>query len=349
MRSPGRRGSIAAGRGAFWREIAKGLRPRRRPGRSACRRRRCRMVPSRWRHATVRSGQPSGRYLSFAEREEIAILKAQGHGRAGDRPGGSAATRRRSRVSCAATPRPAAAKLEYRASVAQWKAELAARRPKVAKLVANPRLREYVQERLAGQIPARTARVWPGRRRRVDGPEQAAARGPARGLTAWSPEQIANRLPIDFPDDESMRISHEAIYQALYIQGRGALKRELVACLRTGRALRVPRARVPRKTQGARHPRARDQRAARRGRGPGHPGALGRRPDHRPGTLGDRHRGRAHDPLHDAGPPAPRGRATAPLRRSRTGPPLAGYGADRDEGRAQRDDDAPCPSSYTGR
>ena len=55
---------------------------------------------------------------------------------------------------------------------------------------------------------------------------------------------ISNRLRIDFPDDESMRISHEAIYQALYIQGRGALRRELVACLRTGRALRVPRARV---------------------------------------------------------------------------------------------------------
>jgi IS30 family transposase len=49
---------------------------------------------------------------------------------------------------------------------------------------------------------------------------------------------------IDFPDDLSMRISHEAIYQALYVQGRGALKRELVACLRTGRALRVPRART---------------------------------------------------------------------------------------------------------
>jgi IS30 family transposase len=49
---------------------------------------------------------------------------------------------------------------------------------------------------------------------------------------------------VDFPDDVSMRISHEAIYQALYIQGRGALRRELVACLRTGRALRVPRART---------------------------------------------------------------------------------------------------------
>jgi IS30 family transposase len=66
-------------------------------------------------------------------------------------------------------------------------------------------------------------------------------------VTAWSPEQIANRLKVDFPDDEGMRISHEAIYQALYVESRGALKRELVACLRTGRALRVPRARSKRK------------------------------------------------------------------------------------------------------
>jgi hypothetical protein len=65
-----------------------------------------------------------------------------------------------------------------------------------------------------------------------------------RWVTAWSPEQISHRLKPDFPDDESMRISHEAIYQALYIRGRGALKRELIACLRTGRALRVPRART---------------------------------------------------------------------------------------------------------
>jgi len=65
-------------------------------------------------------------------------------------------------------------------------------------------------------------------------------------VQAWSPEQIACRLLVDFPDDESMRISHEAIYQALYVQSRGALRRELVACLRTGRALRVPRARARR-------------------------------------------------------------------------------------------------------
>ena len=61
---------------------------------------------------------------------------------------------------------------------------------------------------------------------------------------SWSPEHISNRSKIDFPEDDSMRISHEAIYQALYIEGRGALKRELVACLGTGRALRVPRART---------------------------------------------------------------------------------------------------------
>jgi IS30 family transposase len=61
---------------------------------------------------------------------------------------------------------------------------------------------------------------------------------------AWSPQQIAERLRLDFPGEDAMRISHEAIYQALYVQGRGALKRELSACLRTGRALRVPRART---------------------------------------------------------------------------------------------------------
>ena len=67
-------------------------------------------------------------------------------------------------------------------------------------------------------------------------------------MRAWSPEQISQRLTLDFPHDESMRISHEAIYQALYIEGRGALKHELVWCLRTGRALRAPRERARRTT-----------------------------------------------------------------------------------------------------
>ncbi len=77
---------------------------------------------------------------------------------------------------------------------------------------------------------------WKGRRH--------GRRQHRRWARAWSPAQIAHRLLLDFPDDSSMRISHEAIYQALYVQGRGALRRELTTCLRTGRALRVPRART---------------------------------------------------------------------------------------------------------
>ena len=89
----------------------------------------------------------------------------------------------------------------------------------------------------------------PPRGLRIAGPTVILERSPTgprqdrRWASAWSPEQIAHRLQLDFPDDEEMRISHEAIYQSLYVQGRGALRRELTACLRTGRALRVPRAR----------------------------------------------------------------------------------------------------------
>ena len=64
------------------------------------------------------------------------------------------------------------------------------------------------------------------------------------------PKPIAHRLKVDFPDDGSARISHEAIDQALYVETRGALKRELVTCLRTGRALRVPQARNRQKAWG---------------------------------------------------------------------------------------------------
>lgn len=69
-------------------------------------------------------------------------------------------------------------------------------------------------------------------------------------MRAWSPEQIARRLPLDFPADTSMRISPEAIYQGFYVEGRGGLRRDLVACLRTGRALRVPRARCRPRPRG---------------------------------------------------------------------------------------------------
>jgi len=187
----------------------------------------------------------SGRYLSFSEREDIALLKAQGHGvrEIARRVNRSPSTISRELRRNASTR---TWKLEYKASVAQWHAERRARRPKVAKLVENDRLRDYVQDRLAGTVrtpegrevgPAVVVRKGRGKPHRKDRP----------WTTAWSPEQIANRLKVDFPDDESMRISHEAIYQALYVESRGALKRELVACLRTGRALRVPRGRAKQK------------------------------------------------------------------------------------------------------
>ena len=198
---------------------------------------------------SIDPGLFSGRYLSFSEREEIAILKAQGIGvrETARRLGRSPSTISRELRRNAATR---CGRLEYRASVAQWKAELVAQRPKTAKLVADARLREYVQQRLAGEV------------RRADG---TSAAGPAtvpfkgrnkprrqdrRWVSAWSPQPISERLKLDFPDDLGMRISHEAIYQSLFVQSRGALKRELVACLRTGRALRVPRARARQRPAG---------------------------------------------------------------------------------------------------
>jgi IS30 family transposase len=184
----------------------------------------------------------SGRYLSFMEREEIGLLRAQGHTiqEVARRIGRAASTISRELRRNAATR---SGGLEYRATTAQWHAERAARRPKQAKLALNAALQAYVEERLAGAVVAPSgapvpgpAVSWNGRRH---GPRQDR-----RWASAWSPEQIARRLPIDFPEDETMRISHEAIYQALFVQGRGALRRELTACLRTGRALRMPRART---------------------------------------------------------------------------------------------------------
>jgi IS30 family transposase len=190
----------------------------------------------------------SGRYLVFAEREEIALCRAQGQGirEIARRLGRAASTISRELRRNAATR---SGGLAYRASTAQWHAERAARRPKRAKLATTTALRTYVQERLSGAVatPGGTAVVgpavaWKGRRH--------GRRQHRRWAKAWSPEQIARRLRIDFPGDEAMRISHEAIYQALYVQGRGALRRELTACLRTGRALRVPRARSRRAGKG---------------------------------------------------------------------------------------------------
>ena len=63
----------------------------------------------------------------------------------------------------------------------------------------------------------------------------------------WSPEEIARRLPLEFPDDPEMRVSHETIYQSLFVQGRGELRRELARCLRSGRTVRRPRGTVERR------------------------------------------------------------------------------------------------------
>ena len=190
----------------------------------------------------------SGRYLSFAEREEIALLRATGCGvrEIARQLGRSPSTLSRELRRNAATR---GGRLEYRASTAQWHADQRARRPKPAKLAVDARLRAYVQDRLSGMVQrpdgsavAGPRVLWVGRRhgRRKD----------RRWGKAWSPEQISARLRLDFPDDASMRVSHEAIYQSLYVQGRGALRRELSACLRTGRALRVPRARAGSRGKG---------------------------------------------------------------------------------------------------
>ena len=96
----------------------------------------------------------------------------------------------------------------YRATGAHVRAQQRARRPKPGKLATNEKLRNEVQTRLTEE---------------------------------HSPEQIARRLVMDFPDDTEMRVSPETIYQAIYVQTRGNLNRELHRCLRTGRALRKPR------------------------------------------------------------------------------------------------------------
>jgi transposase, IS30 family len=155
----------------------------------------------------VKSNGPrraGGRYLSVAEREEIAVGLAAGEslrsiaGRLGRSP--STVSREVGRNS--------RGRRYYRALAAQGQAQWRAARPKTAKLAGNGELRGWVQAKLKEN---------------------------------WSPEQISVMLKAGFPDRSEMRVSHETIYQAIYVQGRGALRRELAASLRTGRALRKPR------------------------------------------------------------------------------------------------------------
>jgi transposase, IS30 family len=165
-------------KGARWMAAAGGVRPRR--GRDL-----------------------QGRYVSFAEREEIALARAGGESMRSiaRRLGRSPATISRE------LRRNADRGGGYRATTAHALAYERAGRPKPAKLACNLALRAKVQQYL----------------------EQR-----------YSPEQICGRLRVEFPDDPEMRVSTETIYQSLYVQSRGALRRDLVRCLRTGRSLRQP-------------------------------------------------------------------------------------------------------------
>ena len=149
--------------------------------------------------------EPVGRYLSFDEREEIMRLRSGGLGvRAiGREIGRDPATISRELKRGTGTR-------GYKATVAQAGVDRGRRAPRAAKLATNLTLRREVQTRLQQR---------------------------------QSPEQIAGRLKLDFPDQPEMWVSPETIYQSLYIQSRGGLKRELTAHLRTGRYMRKPRRR----------------------------------------------------------------------------------------------------------
>ncbi len=152
------------------------------------------------------------RHLTGTEREEISRGVAAGEsGRAiAGRLGRSASTICRELARNGGRGRYRAARAER----AAWKR---AKRPKTAKLAADPFLALVVETKLA---------AW------------------------WSPEQIAGWLPTVFPDSVEMRVSHETIYQSLFIQSRGALRRELTQCLRTHRAIRRPRTKRTRTGKG---------------------------------------------------------------------------------------------------
>jgi IS30 family transposase len=145
----------------------------------------------------------SGRFLQGWEREEIAVGLARdlSYREIGRRLGRPASTVSRE-------VRRNSVRGVYRAHLAAREARERARRPKPAKLAVSDELRGWVQQKLKKN---------------------------------WSPEEISARLRLEFPDRPEMRVSHETIYQSLYVQGRGALRRELAAHLRTGRSLRRPR------------------------------------------------------------------------------------------------------------
>jgi IS30 family transposase len=202
----GRPGLPRDARVRFWDGIRAGLNAERAAAEAGI----ARAVASRWvREAGGVKGNGaaavSGRFLQGWEREEIAVGLALGLGcrqiAARLAPGRSASTVSRE-------VRRNSVRGRYRGHLAQRLAEERSRRPKPAKLAVNEELRR----RVGGKLEKN-----------------------------WSPEQISAALRREFAGRPEMRVSPETIYQSLYVQGRGALRRELAAHLRTGRALRQPR------------------------------------------------------------------------------------------------------------
>ena len=206
MAKDGRPGLPRDARVRFWDGIRAGLNAEQAAAGAGI----ARAVASRWvREAGGVKGNGaaavSGRFLQGWEREEIAVGLALklGYRQIAARlaPGRSASTVSRE-------VRRNSVRGRYRGHLAQRLAEERSRRPKPAKLAANEELRQWVG----------------GKREKY-----------------WSPEQVSAMLAAQFPGRAEMRVSHETIYQSIYVQGRGALRRELAAHLRTGRALRKPR------------------------------------------------------------------------------------------------------------
>ncbi len=171
---------------------------------------RTRLVSSRWRRP-VPVGDWCSLRLSLGEREEISRGIAGGESlrSIADRLGRSSSTVSREVVNNGGYDR-------YRAVSAHRASRRRAKRPKAMKLESCPRLGGVVEDKLG---------LW------------------------WSPAQISLWLESEYPDDEEMQVSHETIYQSLYVQGRGALRKELWQALRTGRARRRPQGR-PGSTKG---------------------------------------------------------------------------------------------------
>ena len=219
------------------------------------------------------SKPPSGRSLLFAEREEIAILRAQGHG-VGAMSSTESLSHARSIVKLERNAARRHGAPEYRATTARWHADPPSRWPKPAKLAVNLILRDYAQDRLAGMIARPDGVplvgpkvVWKGRPACIDSTDAGRRHGAL--------EQISRRLRLDFPEDETMCMSDEAIYQGLYAQGREALRRELSACLRTSVVADAAGAHVQAR-QDLRFSRDHDQPTSGRGSRSSRTGPLGR-------------------------------------------------------------------------